>query len=80
MPSSWSLIVGARDVVEGLRWRVLSLLWSWCPFCFLAAFVGSYALTCILNGASPQELTLLMGELFAKMQAYGGLVIAMFSS
>ena len=50
------------------------------PILLFAAFVGSYALTCILNGASPQELTLLMGELFAKMQAYGGLVIAMFSS
>ena len=50
------------------------------PILLFAAFVGSYALTCILNGASPQELALLMGELFAKMQAYGGLVIAMFSS
>ena len=40
MPSSWSLIVGARDVVEGLRWRVLSLLWSWCPFCFLLLLWG----------------------------------------
>lgn len=49
------------------------------PILLFAAFVGSYALTCILNGASPQELALLMGELFAKMQAYGGLVIAMFS-
>ena len=49
------------------------------PLLLFAAFVGSYALTCILNGASPQELVLLMGELFAKMQAYGGLVIAMFS-
>ncbi len=50
------------------------------PMLLFAAFVGSYALTCILNGASPQELALLMGELFAKMQAYGGLIIAMFSS
>lgn len=50
------------------------------PIFLFAAFVGSYALTCILNGASPQELVFLMGELFAKMQAYGGLVVAMFSS
>ena len=58
---------------------VVQFLASHDDFIF-AAFVGSYALTCILNGASPQELTLLMGELFAKMQAYGGLIIAMFSS
>ena len=50
------------------------------PILLFAAFVGSYALTCILNGASPQELALLMGELFAKMQTYCGLLIAMFSS
>ncbi len=50
------------------------------PIFLFAAFLGSYALTCILNGASPQELALLMGELFAKMQTYAGLVIAMFSS
>lgn len=50
------------------------------PVLLFAAFVGSYALTCILNGASPQELVVLMGELFGKMRAFGGLVIAMFPS
>lgn len=50
------------------------------PVLLFAAFVGSYALTCILNGASPQELIVLMSELFGKMRAFGGLVIAMFSS
>lgn len=50
------------------------------PVLLFAAFVGSYALTCILNGASPRELVVLMGELFGKMRAFGGLVIAMFPS
>lgn len=50
------------------------------PVLLFAAFVGSYALTCILNGASPQELVVLMGELFGKIRAFGGLVIAMFPS
>ncbi len=50
------------------------------PVLLFAAFVGSYALTCILNGASPRELVVLMSELFGKMRAFGGLVIAMFPS
>lgn len=40
------------------------------PFALAAAFLISYALTCILNGASPEELVEMMGELFARIDGF----------
>ena len=65
MPSSWSLTVDARDVAEGCGGAFSSCCGPGAHFAF-CCFCGSYALTCILNGASPQELTLLMGELLPR--------------
>lgn len=38
------------------------------PVVLFAVFIGAYALTCILNGATPEELNELMQALFARMQ------------
>lgn len=40
------------------------------PLALATVFVGSYALTCILNGASFDEVVQLVGELFARLQAF----------
>lgn len=37
------------------------------PVLLLCLFVGSYVLTCILNGASPREVVELLGELLAQI-------------
>lgn len=40
------------------------------PVLLFAAFVASYALTCVLNGATPEELLQLMAQLFDQIQSY----------
>lgn len=40
------------------------------PLALTAVFLGSYALTCILNGASLDEVVQLIGELLARMQEF----------
>ena len=37
------------------------------PMLLLGLFVASYVITCILKGATPQEVVELMGELFTRM-------------
>lgn len=50
------------------------------PVLLVAVFLASYALTCILNGATPEDLAQLMGSLFARIEgAAGGVARALGS-
>lgn len=40
------------------------------PVLLVAIFLASYALTCIINGATPEELVRLMGNLFARVEGF----------
>lgn len=40
------------------------------PILLFAAFVASYALTCVLNGATPEELLQLMAKLFGQIGTF----------
>ena len=40
------------------------------PVLLAAIFVGSYVLTCILNGASPEEVATLLGEMATRVTAF----------
>ena len=40
------------------------------PLMLIVAFVVSYVLTCILNGASPDDIALLLGDLWARVQGW----------
>ncbi len=40
------------------------------PVLLFAAFIASYALTCVLNGATPEELVELMSKLFDQIRTY----------
>lgn len=40
------------------------------PLAMAALFIASYALTCIVNGASPEELSALMENLFARVGGF----------
>lgn len=44
------------------------------PVLLFLAFVASYTLTCVLNGATPEELLQLMTQLFDQIQSYLALV------
>lgn len=46
------------------------------PVAVVAVFLVSYGLTCILNGASPDELAQLFGELFARVEGFAQDVMA----
>ena len=48
--------------------RVLAFL-VLLPLFLVGVFVGVYVLTCILNGASPDELVELLGELVVYVRA-----------
>ena len=56
--------------------RVLAMIVA-VPLAVVVVFLASYALTCILNGASPDELAQLMGNLFSSV---GGFVQEAFAS
>lgn len=60
------------------RWnavvRVLAFL-VLLPLFLVGVFVGVYVLTCILNGASPDELAELLRELVAYVRAFAGQVL-----
>ena len=49
--------------------RVLGLVIA-VPLAMVLLFVASYALTCIVNGASPDELAGLMENLFARVGGF----------
>lgn len=49
--------------------RVL-LLVALVPVLLVAIFIASYALTCIINGATPEELVRLMGNLLARVEGF----------
>ena len=40
------------------------------PVALVAVFIAAYALACIANGASPQELLELLGALFERMGGF----------
>lgn len=40
------------------------------PILLFAAFIASYALTCVLNGATPEELLQLMAKLFGRIGTF----------
>ena len=40
------------------------------PILLFAAFIASYALTCVLNGATPEELVQLMAKLFGRIGTF----------
>lgn len=40
------------------------------PILLIVVFLAAYALTCILNGASPEELAELMGNLIMRMEGF----------
>lgn len=46
------------------------------PVALLAVFIGSYALTCVLNGATPEEVLELLGALPARVEDFIEAVIA----
>lgn len=47
------------------------------PAALVLVFLFAYALTCIVNGAGPQELVGLMQELFARVGAFAGELMSM---
>lgn len=62
-----------RKRVRGRRRRtVLRVLLTivLVPILLFVAFIASYALTCILNGATPEELLQLMTKLFGQMSTF----------
>lgn len=69
--------------VRRRRWnavvRVLAFL-VLLPLFLVGVFVGVYVLTCILNGASPDELVELLGELVAYARALVEQVLQMLKN
>lgn len=53
--------------MRALRMLIACLL---VPIAVVLVFLGSYALTCIVNGATPEELAGLMGNLFNRVSGF----------
>ena len=65
----------AYDKARGRRRKLLAalrvvLMVVGIPVALCLIFVGSYALTCIINGATPAELQELMAQLFERVRAF----------
>lgn len=45
------------------------------PVALVLLFLAAYATTCIVNGATPEELVGLMGQLFERMAVFAGQVL-----
>lgn len=55
--------------------RVLAVIVVF-PIVLALVFIAAYALTCIVNGATPQELVEMMGDLFHRVGAFAGSLVS----
>ena len=59
------------------RWAVarIAMIAVLTPLALVLLFLAAYATTCIVNGATPEELVELMGQLFERMAVFAGQVL-----
>lgn len=65
----------AFDKKRGRRRRLLAVMRAFAliimiPVLLCAIFIGSYVLTCILNGASPEEVVELLGTMVSRIEEF----------
>ena len=63
-----------RKLAGALRMLAMAVL---LPLAVVAVFLISYVLTCILNGASPDELVQLVAQLFSRVKGFVRDVVAL---